>query len=63
MFYKNEITAYDKTERRMTMTDKKDTEQKKTQSPENKNDVKPGEIKGKIDIHDKRERRDGPGGN
>lgn len=45
------------------MTDKKDKEQKKIQDAENKNDVKPGEIKGKIDIDDKRERRDGPGGN
>ncbi len=25
--------------------------------------IKPGEIKGKIDINDTRERRDGPGGN
>lgn len=45
------------------MTDKKDEEQKKKQNTENKNNVKPGEIKGKIDIDDKRERRDGPGGN
>lgn len=25
--------------------------------------IKPGDIIGKIDVHDKRERRDGPGGN
>ena len=46
------------------MTDKKDEELKKKQNAENnKEQVKPGEIKGKIDIDDKRERRDGPGGN
>lgn len=46
------------------MTDKKDAQQKKDQNAENNREqVKPGEIKGKIDIDDKRERRDGPGGN
>lgn len=28
-----------------------------------KKHIKPGDIKGKIDVPDKRERRDGPGGN
>ena len=30
---------------------------------ENKKHIKPGEIQGKIEITDIRERRDGPGGN
>ncbi len=30
---------------------------------QDKNKIKPGDIKGKIEIPDKRERRDGPGGN
>lgn len=30
---------------------------------ENKKHIKPGDIIGKIDVHDTRERRDGPGGN
>lgn len=29
----------------------------------NKQTIKPGDIIGKIDIHDIRERKDGPGGN
>ena len=32
-------------------------------SEKNKKPVAPGDIKGKIEIHDTRERRDGPGGN
>lgn len=37
---------------------------KKKQKTSEKNDikVKPGDIKGKIEVTDKRERRDGPGG-
>ncbi len=30
---------------------------------EDKKPIKPGDIIGKIDVHDTRERRDGPGGN
>lgn len=30
---------------------------------QNKNSLKPNEIKGKIEVPDKRERKDGPGGN
>ncbi len=37
---------------------------KKDQEPEySKPLIKPGDIKGKIEISDTRERRDGPGGN
>ncbi|MDO4743589.1 MAG: hypothetical protein Q4B04_06110 [bacterium] len=46
------------------MSDDKKIEQKP--EPEinvNKEPIKPGDIIGKIDIHDTRERRDGPGGN
>ncbi len=38
----------------------------KRPEPEAKKDkkhIKPGDIIGKIDVHDTRERRDGPGGN
>lgn len=45
------------------MTDKKEEELRKKQNAENKKQQNPGEIKGKIDIDDKRDRRDGPGGN
>ena len=31
--------------------------------PKDKKLTKPGDIKGKIEVPDKRERRDGPGGN
>ncbi|MBR3767170.1 MAG: hypothetical protein IKL10_02905 [Clostridia bacterium] len=43
-----------------------DKEKKKEQDPKKKTEeepIKPGEIKGKIEIPDTRERRDGPGGN
>lgn len=30
---------------------------------DNKKQIKPGDIKGKIEVKDTRERRDGPGGN
>ena len=33
----------------------------KNQNP--KKDIKPSDIKGKIEVPDKRERKDGPGGN
>lgn len=33
---------------------------KKNSKPQN---IKPGDIKGKIEVPDKRERKDGPGGN
>jgi len=40
-------------------------ENKVKQSKESKNEqtVKPSDIQGKIDVIDKRERKDGPGGN
>lgn len=44
------------------MFDDKKTEQKPEIDIE-KMPIKPGEIIGKIDVHDTRERRDGPGGN
>lgn len=43
------------------MIEEKDVK-KQREAKEQKN-VKPGEIKGKIEIPDNRERRDGPGGN
>ena len=43
------------------MTENKDTKQK--QDPKSKKQINPGDIKGKIDVTDTRERRDGPGGN
>lgn len=36
---------------------------KQDEEPDEKRRIRPGEIIGKIDIHDTRERRDGPGGN
>lgn len=47
------------------MMDNKKTEQKKESEikEDNKRHIKPGDIIGKIDVHDTRERRDGPGGN
>ena len=40
------------------------TEEKNTvRQPDKKPLTKPGDIKGKLDIPDTRERRDGPGGN
>ncbi len=39
------------------MPKEKDTKKKE------KNKIKPGDIKGKIEVPDKRERKDGPGGN
>ncbi len=46
------------------MSDDKKNEQKpEPEIKEIKKDIKPGEIIGKIDVHDTRERRDGPGGN
>ncbi len=44
------------------MSDHKDTK-KEEKNNEQKPLTKPGDIKGKIDVHDTRERRDGPGGN
>lgn len=37
--------------------------QQKDANQKPKKPVKPGDIKGKIEVSDKRERRDGPGGN
>ncbi len=37
--------------------------QKQDAKEKKKTRIKPGEIKGKVDVHDTRERRDGPGGN
>ena len=46
------------------MNDDKKIEQKPTPEIEiEKKPIKPGEIIGKIEVHDDRERRDGPGGN
>ncbi len=46
------------------MDDNKKIEQKpEPEIKTNKNPIKPGDIIGKIDVHDTRERRDGPGGN
>ncbi len=36
---------------------------KEQESKEQKTVIKPGDIKGKIEVSDTRERRDGPGGN
>lgn len=33
------------------------------QNQKNKNNINPADIKGKIEVPDKRERKDGPGGN
>ncbi len=35
----------------------------KETNKQNKKDIKPNDIKGKIEVPDKRERKDGPGGN
>ncbi len=35
----------------------------KTAKNKNKDNIKPEDIKGKIEVPDKRERKDGPGGN
>ncbi len=40
----------------------KPEEHKHESSTNGKKLMNPGEIKGKIDVHDTRERRDGPGG-
>ena len=46
------------------MTNSKKTQQKaESKIKADKKTIKPGDIKGKIDVHDTRERRDGPGGN
>ena len=45
------------------MAENKNNEPKKEQVKKDKKHVIPGEIKGKIDVPDTRERRDGPGGN
>lgn len=42
--------------------DKKIQQQSATEMKEEKKHIKPGDIIGKIDVHDTRERRDGPGG-
>ena len=46
----------------MNMADNKDMKKEQT-SKEQKPLTKPGDIKGKIEISDTRERTDGPGGN
>ena len=45
------------------MANDKNNIQKKEQEQKEKTHIKPGDIIGKIDVHDTRERRDGPGGN
>ena len=42
--------------------DKKTQQQSAAEMKEEKKHIKPGDIIGKIDVHDTRERRDGPGG-
>ena len=44
------------------MTENKNV-QKEQESKNPKNVIKPSDIKGKIEVSDTRERRDGPGGN
>lgn len=44
------------------MSNDKDTK-KEQETKEQKPLIKPGEIRGKIEVSDTRERRDGPGGN
>ncbi len=44
------------------MSENKDIKKEK-ETKEQKPHVKPGEIKGKLEVPDTRERRDGPGGN
>ncbi len=41
----------------------KEKDVSKKQDAESKKHIDPGKIKGKIEVPDKRERRDGPGGN
>lgn len=43
--------------------DKKIEKKPEPEIKEDKKHIKPGDIIGKIDVHDTRERRDGPGGN
>ncbi len=43
--------------------DKKIEQKPEAEIKEDKNHIKPGDIIGKIDVRDTRERRDGPGGN
>lgn len=42
------------------MSDK--NERTQNSAPENKKRINPGDIEGKLDVPDNRERRDGPGG-
>lgn len=44
------------------MSDNKDIKNKK-EKKDSKTSIKPGDIKGKIEVPDTRDRRDGPGGN
>ncbi len=54
------IKSAKKTEKgEIVMTEEKDTKQ----GSKDKKPIDPGSIKGKIDVSDTRERRDGPGGN
>lgn len=43
--------------------DKKTPQKTEPEIKIDKKPIKPGDIIGKIDVHDTRERRDGPGGN
>ncbi len=45
------------------MSSKEKNQEVKKQEAKNQKTVKPGDIKGKINVDDTRERRDGPGGN
>ncbi len=45
------------------MPDEKDKQQKQFEVVKEKKHIKPGDIEGKIEVTDTRERRDGPGGN
>ena len=45
------------------MSEEKERKQKHDLESKNKKHVNPSDIKGKIEVPDTRERRDGPGGN
>lgn len=45
------------------MSEQKNQNKNQNQNQEQNEQITPGNIKGKIDINDKRERKDGPGGN
>ena len=64
---KYKTNANTKNEGVISMYDPKKPEPKQIpkpdEDPKEKRRIRPGEIIGKVDVHDTRERRDGPGGN